>query len=141
MVRTLGTAALVSFSVIAPLGPAAAQNPIECRAKPESREYWSWREIEGRRCWYKGRRRIDKKLLSWGPSKPAEGPDVHPATLQEGPSRPSSTEQPIEAEPVYQPTEPSDGSMGLFETVWRNLMTDMKFQDRIKMEEADPPAR
>jgi hypothetical protein len=103
--------------------------------------YWSWREIEGRRCWYKGHRRIDKKLLSWGPRKPAEGAGLHPATLQEDRDTPSSTEEPIEAEPVYRPAEPLVGSMGLFETAWRDLMADMKFQDRIKMEEADPPAR
>ena len=100
MVRTLGAAALVSFVAIAPPEPASAQEPIECRARPESREYWSWREIEGRRCWYKGHRRIDKKLLSWGPRKPAEGAGLDPATFQKGPGRPSSTAAKIDAEGV-----------------------------------------
>ena len=61
--------------------PTAKAETIECRARPESREYWSWRQIDGRRCWFKGHRRIDKKLLSWGPRTPAEGVDLDPATF------------------------------------------------------------
>ena len=136
MFRTLGAAALVSFVAIAPPEPAAAQEAIECRARPESREYWSWREIEGRRCWFKGHRRIDKKLLSWGPRKPAEGVDLDPATFQKDPGRPSgSPGEPIKAEPVYQPPERLVSSKGPFEAAWRDLMADMKFQDRVKVGE------
>jgi hypothetical protein len=116
--------------------PTAKAETIECRARPESREYWSWRQIEGRRCWFKGHRRIDKKLLSWGPRKPAEGVALDPATFQKGPGRPSgSPVEPIEAEPVYQPPKRLVSSIGPFETAWRNLMSDMKSQDRVKVGE------
>jgi hypothetical protein len=133
MFRTLGAVALVSFVAIASPEHAASQETIECRARPESREYWSWREIEGRRCWYKGHRRIDKKLLSWGPKKPVEAVKLDPAMLQEGPLKPSvSPAEPIEAESVYQAAERNVSSIGPFEATWRDLMADMKFQDRIQ---------
>lgn len=111
----------VALEVILP--PAKAET-IECRARPESGEYWSWRQIDGRQCWFKGYRRIDKKLLSWGPRTPAEGVD---------PGRPSgSPGEPIEAEPAYQPHEPLVSSIGPFEAAWRDLVADMKSRDRIK---------
>lgn len=43
-----------------PSSPAAA---IECSAR--SGQGMSWRLIDGRRCWYEGRRRIDKRRLRW----------------------------------------------------------------------------
>jgi hypothetical protein len=137
MIRTLGPVALVSFIAITPPGPAAAQEAIECRARPESREYWSWRQIEGRRCWFKGHRRIDKKLLSWGgPRKPAEGVDLDPATFQKNPGKSSdSPREPIEAEPAYQPPERLVSSIGPFDAAWRDLMAELKSQDRVKVGE------
>ena len=136
MIRTLAAVALVSFIAIAPPEPAAAREAIECRARPESGEYWSWRQIEGRRCWFKGHRRIDKKLLSWGPRKPAEGVDLDPATFQKGPGRLSgSSGEPIEAEPAYQPPERLVSSIRPFDAAWRDLMADMKSQDRVKVGE------
>jgi hypothetical protein len=48
---------------------------IECRsAKPsEAREYWSWRLIDGRQCWYAGRPGRSKATLHW-PSPPKDAP-------------------------------------------------------------------
>ena len=75
--------AAIGLVVVLEVAPLTAKaETIECHARPESREYWSWRQIEGRQCWYKGHRRIDKKLLSWGPRKPAEGVDLDPGTFQ-----------------------------------------------------------
>ena len=116
--------------------PTAKAETIECRARPESREYWSWRQIDGRQCWFKGHRRIDKKLLSWGPRTPAEGVDLDPATFhnlpEKGSGRPSgSAGEPIEAELAYQPPEPLVSSMGPFEAAWRDLAVDMKSQGTI----------
>jgi hypothetical protein len=102
---------------------------IECRERPETREYWSWREIDGRRCWFKGHRSISKKQLSWGPRSPAEGIEPDPTTAKMISDRPSGS--------PGMPTEVRDAetlvsSIGPFETAWRNLMADMKGQNRPK---------
>jgi hypothetical protein len=34
-----------------------------CRSAPTDRKYLSWRQIDGRRCWYPGSRRLDKDQL------------------------------------------------------------------------------
>ena len=60
----LGVAIVLALALEVAL-PTAKAETIECRATPETREYWSWREIDGRRCWFKGHRSISKKLLSW----------------------------------------------------------------------------
>jgi hypothetical protein len=44
------------------VGFAAA---IECRERPGDRSYWSYRIIDGDRCWYKGHRVISKSNLHW----------------------------------------------------------------------------
>src|SRR4029077_17530404 len=49
--------------------PAGA---TECRAyKGNDRAYWSWREIDHRRCWYRGDRGLNKHMLHW-PAATAE---------------------------------------------------------------------
>jgi hypothetical protein len=72
---------------------------IECQARKPSkaREWWSFREIEGRNCWYAGRPGKPKSELYW-PSKssprsvereeqkPLEGP---PQVPSEGPAPPN----------------------------------------------------
>lgn len=32
---------------------------------PNPREYWSWRFIDGRKCWYEGKPMLSKSLLEW----------------------------------------------------------------------------
>jgi hypothetical protein len=60
----------------APLGSASVAPPLEisaqrrtCQARP-GRGGWSWRQVDGRRCWYRGRHRAAKAALAW--PKPAE---------------------------------------------------------------------
>src|SRR5262245_29644945 len=36
---------------------------IDCHTS--GRTGWTWREIAGRRCWYKGPRSLDKRKLQW----------------------------------------------------------------------------
>ena len=110
--------------------PAAQAETIECRARPETREYWSWREIDGRRCWFKGHRNISKKLLSWGPRTPAEGTEPDPTTAPNLPQMSSDRPSGSPGEPVEVREHPEARSIGPFETAWRNLMADMKYQDR-----------
>jgi hypothetical protein len=141
--RTLGAAVVLAIAIGVVL-PTAKAETIECHEKAETREYWTWREIDGRRCWYKGRRRVSKSLLFWAPKKSPEAieidlttassqPQVSPAestaSIEEPVESSASVEEPVEArEPPGAPVR----SLGAFETTWQNLMADMKSQTRAK---------
>ncbi len=36
-----------------------------CKTQRDTQGHWRWRIIEERKCWYPGRDRIDKSLLTW----------------------------------------------------------------------------
>jgi hypothetical protein len=57
---------IAGIVVVAAVGAGAA-NTIECKAElPTTRTgYWSWRVIDGKRCWYPGRPGIAKSQLQW----------------------------------------------------------------------------
>ena len=54
------------IAVLMPTGVANAK-AMECSAaRPSSTQsYWSWRLIDGRKCWYPGKTMISKSLLQW----------------------------------------------------------------------------
>lgn len=61
---------LVFFAAcIAALMPTGGANAkaVECSvARPSHPQgYWSWRLIDGRKCWYLGKTTISKSLLQW----------------------------------------------------------------------------
>ncbi|WP_249790826.1 hypothetical protein [Bradyrhizobium sp. SRL28] len=61
---------LVFFAAcIAALMPAGVANAkaMECSvARPSSAHgYWSWRLIDGRKCWYAGKTMVSKSQLQW----------------------------------------------------------------------------
>ena len=60
---------VVFAACIAALMPAGVANakPMECSvARPSNAQgYWSWRLIDGRKCWYAGRTMISKSQLQW----------------------------------------------------------------------------
>jgi hypothetical protein len=55
-------AAILTATLIASATPATA---IDCQSRKGDLGYWSWREIDGRRCWYLGHRGRDKRSLHW----------------------------------------------------------------------------
>jgi hypothetical protein len=61
---------LAAVIVFAPLSTTA--NSVECKAElPAARTgHWSWRNIDGKRCWYPGRAGMDKAGLQWPRSAP-----------------------------------------------------------------------
>jgi hypothetical protein len=131
MRSSLRTAIVLALALEVTL-PTAKAETIECRARPETREYWSWREIDGRRCWFKGHRSISKKLLCWGPRTPAEGTELDPTTTPNLPQMSSGRPSGSPGEPVEVREHPKAlvSSIGSFDTAWRNLTADMKSQDR-----------
>ena len=38
---------------------------VECQAS-KGDGYWAWRQIDGRKCWFKGQRGMSKSNLHWG---------------------------------------------------------------------------
>jgi hypothetical protein len=58
-------------------GSARADAPILCQDAPERAQpgvYWSWREIEGKRCWFISARGVTppKSAFTWAIEKPIE---------------------------------------------------------------------
>jgi hypothetical protein len=44
----------------------SAAGALECRAVPlKDGAYWQWRQISERRCWFPGRRKLEKSELHW----------------------------------------------------------------------------
>jgi|SRR6266850_5900949 len=59
----------VCISALVPIGMLTAQAKVpirECSASPSKTQgHWSWRLIDGRKCWYSGKTVISKSLLRW----------------------------------------------------------------------------
>ena len=77
---------LVFFAAcIAALMPTGVANAkaVECSvARPSNPQgYWSWRLIDGRKCWYAGKTQISKSLLQW-PAKASVQAKADPAQVR-----------------------------------------------------------
>jgi hypothetical protein len=68
-IRLVAHAACIS--TLAPLGAPSA-HAIQCRAAPPSnaQQPWTYRLIDGRKCWYEGKNMISKSLLQWSAPAP-----------------------------------------------------------------------
>jgi hypothetical protein len=66
----------VCISALVPIGMLTAQAKAqirECTASPSKAQgHWSWRLIDGRKCWYAGKTVISKSLLKWPAAVPAQ---------------------------------------------------------------------
>ena len=59
---------LAGVVFVAATAPAAAAT---CQSRKGDDGYWAWRQVDGKRCWYKGKRGMSKATLSWeSKSKP-----------------------------------------------------------------------
>jgi hypothetical protein len=65
----------VCIAALVPIGMLTAQAKAqikECIASPSKTQgHWSWRLIDGRKCWYAGKAVISKSLLRWPAAAPA----------------------------------------------------------------------
>ena len=61
------------IAVLLPTGGAHAKG-VDCSvARPSNGHgYWSWRLIDGRKCWYAGKIVIPKSALKWPAAEPAQ---------------------------------------------------------------------
>jgi hypothetical protein len=46
-------------------GSMSIAHAVECRSEKGEGSPWAWRQIDGKRCWYRGKAGMDKKLLQW----------------------------------------------------------------------------
>jgi hypothetical protein len=84
--RAARTALALIVLVLAPTAVTA----LECvRSPPRDQRYWSWRQIDGRRCWYPGRPGMSKTKLRWAnasasplPRKQTYGSALRPLPIQ-----------------------------------------------------------
>ena len=62
-------------SALSSSGMPAAQAKQQCSsARPtNSHGYWSWRLMDGRKCWYEGKQGLSKSLLEWAKEKSVPG--------------------------------------------------------------------
>ncbi len=58
--------AAIGVAMLLWIVPAPA---LECKERPDGKSYWSYRIIDGERCWYRGEGRIPKSRLHW-PDEP-----------------------------------------------------------------------
>jgi hypothetical protein len=67
---------VVCVAGVAPLTiPSAASSQTkQCSTEPPSnaRSFWSYRLIDGRKCWYEGKPMMPKSVLYWSPAEPAQ---------------------------------------------------------------------
>ena len=73
MARQIRLAACAAcIAALLPVGAPTAQ-AIQCLAAAPSntQKHWTYRLIDGRKCWYEGRSMISRSLLQWPPQAPA----------------------------------------------------------------------
>jgi hypothetical protein len=60
------------------IGTAHGAAVTQCRMAPDraDRQWWSWRRIEGKRCWYRGRPGRDRAALRWEPAPVKAEPEL-----------------------------------------------------------------
>jgi hypothetical protein len=98
------------LATISSLGMPTAQAKQQCSAAVPSNShgYWSWRLIDGQKCWYEGKPMLAKSSLEW-PAKASLPPD--------------SNEKPESAR-KEKPNDPMDANAWApdsdsFEALWR----------------------
>jgi hypothetical protein len=68
-ILTVLIAALFSM----PIAPAIAKQQCSASTPSGAHGYWSWRMIDGRKCWYEGKPMLSKSSLEWS-AQPAITP-------------------------------------------------------------------
>jgi hypothetical protein len=60
---------IVATALLIASDPVSA---IDCQTRKGEGNPWAWREIDGKKCWYKGRAGIDKRKLRWATKAKAQ---------------------------------------------------------------------
>jgi hypothetical protein len=126
--QSITFAACVAAVVL--IGMASAQAKQCSGAVPaDPRGHWSYRLIDGRKCWYEGDIGVSKSSLQWSAKSPAQqssdrGPDSAVATKPDDAAKPDDT---ASADaccwPALNNSDRTDSDS--FEARWRSLLDAM----------------
>jgi hypothetical protein len=108
------TALAIAFFLI-PATTAFGNQQCSAAMPPGSHGYWSWRLIDGRRCWYEGKPMLSRSSLEW-PAQAAAPSDQAAAA--------SDSDEKLAIAPVEKPGDPMDAQARAtdsetFEALWR----------------------
>jgi len=122
MTRQLASITLAAFlTALWSIEVATAQAKQQCSAAmpadPQG-HWWSYRLIDGRKCWYEGKPGLSKSLLEW-PNKESAQPtsgEVIAGTVPEKPRNSLDSQAWVPNSQAWAPTDPDT-----FETRWRAM--------------------
>ena len=120
MTRPLASITLAAFlTALSSIEVSIAQAKQQCSAASPSNpqgHWWSYRLIDGRKCWYEGKPGLSKSLLEWEPlAQPASGEEVA-TTVPEKLRNPLDSQAWAPNSPAWAPTDPDT-----FEARWANI--------------------
>jgi hypothetical protein len=66
-------------ALVAPVAFLSVAHAKQCSVEPpaNARSFWSYRLIDGRKCWYEGKPMLSKSLLEWPPAQALAAPPSH----------------------------------------------------------------
>jgi len=102
--------------------PAPGMVECETQKPPSAREYWSWREVMGKKCWYQGYPGKPKAQLFWPAVHEEPAPTPRQPTIKLIKTRPVN-QPPVPVEPQLETREPES-------TTPLNLPAPGSFEDR-----------
>jgi hypothetical protein len=117
MTRQFASITLASFltalwSIEVPTAQAGQPCSAAMPLNPQG-HWWSYRLIDGRKCWYEGKPGLSKSLLEWRKAQPASGEEIT-STVPEKPRNPLDSQASAPNSQAWAPTDPDT-----FETRWR----------------------
>jgi hypothetical protein len=126
----LGAGVVIGFAVAFSFSPMPAQAK-QCSAErpANARTYWSYRLIDGRKCWYEGKPMLSKSLLHWSTVRTAQAgprraePNIVPENHYNLLDAQASISDDLEAKPKPE-AKPEIADSGLARTGARPLTPD-----------------
>lgn len=120
---------ILSAALLASVSTISTAQAIDCAAElPAVRSgHWSYRLIDGRKCWYEGKTMLPKSSLRWPDQSP---PDDQAKSLPVSPAKPAPVDEAkVPATDGRDFSDPEDGSCcwpprgddNSFESRWRSL--------------------
>jgi hypothetical protein len=108
-------AAFIAGLVIA----GAVEAKQQCSVSASSQGYWSWRMIDGRKCWYEGKPMLSKAMLEW-PAESAAQPETKTETAPESHHTESHQTESHHTESHGDPMDAQAYDSPTFEALWRD---------------------
>jgi hypothetical protein len=60
---------IACIATIAPIGMPSARQAMQTVPPASRHGHWSYRLIDGRKCWYEGKNMLSESLLEWAPAQ------------------------------------------------------------------------